>query len=128
MKKYVEVMSNINITLTGGLQYMDSTNPDAHIADRLNVKPLWSDLTCDIKAGAHVYPGEIVNWNTFKALKNQKVLTVMREFDSESEIETEDKTDVDSTKSKLEKAKAKIEESKKLKKKEDNSLEQIAGD
>ena len=76
MKDYVKIQSNITITVTSGLQYEDVTNKDAHIPDRLKISPAWPKLTVLIEQGQHWYPGEIAEWNTVKALEEDKILTI----------------------------------------------------
>ena len=76
MKKYVKIQSSININVTSGLYNLDVTNPDAHIPDRLKVKPVWPKITCMIYQGVGWYPSEIVKWNTVKNLVKDKVITI----------------------------------------------------
>lgn len=76
MAKFVRIQSEKTINVTAGLQHQDVTNPDAHIPDRLKVSPSWPKLTVLIKRGAHWYPAEIAEWNTVKALANDKILTI----------------------------------------------------
>lgn len=83
MKKFVTIHSDINITVTPGLQNKDVTNPDAHVPDRLKVSPSWSSCLVDIKKGAGVYPSEIVNWPTVKALVANKTFTIGEYVDSD---------------------------------------------
>lgn len=73
---YVRIQSTKTINVTMGLQNQDVTNPDAHVPDRLKVNPLWPKLTVLIKEGVHWYPSEIAEWNTVKALANDKILTI----------------------------------------------------
>lgn len=76
MAKFVRIQSEKTINVTAGLQHQDVTNPDAHIPDRLKISPSWPKLTVLIKRGAHWYPAEIAEWNTVKALANDKILTI----------------------------------------------------
>lgn len=75
-KKYVRIQSTMNIAVTAGLQVQDLTDKNAPIADRLKVQAAWPKLTVLIEKGQHVYPIEIVEWETVKALENAGVLTI----------------------------------------------------
>lgn len=75
-KKYVRIQSTMNIAVTPGLQVQDLTDKNALIADRLKVQAAWPKLTVLIEKGQHVYPIEIVEWETVKALENAGVLTI----------------------------------------------------
>lgn len=75
-KEYVIIQSNISIRVTPGLQNQDVTNPDAHVADRLKVSPLWPEATVLIRAGQHTYPAYIREWPSVQALAKDKVLTI----------------------------------------------------
>lgn len=75
-KEFIRIQSSKTINVTGGLQNKDVTNPDAHIPDRLKVQPTWPKLTCLIKEGVGVYPAEIVDWNTVKALQKDGIITI----------------------------------------------------
>lgn len=76
MKKFVRIQSERTIMVTAGLQNMDVTNKDAHVADRLKISPMWPKTTCLIKKGAYWYPAEITLWNTVKNLAKDKILTI----------------------------------------------------
>ena len=82
MKAYVKIQSEKSIYVTPGLQHQDVTNPDAHVADRLKVSPLWPRCTVLIKKGVHWYPSEITEWRTVRALERDKVLTIGESSDS----------------------------------------------
>lgn len=90
MKKFVRIQSEIDITVTGGLQNVDLSNPDAHIADRLKVNALWPRLAVRISRGAHWYPSEIAEWNTVKNLQKDKLLTIGEFSDSCDESGVQD--------------------------------------
>ena len=75
-KNYVRIQSDITITVTGGLQHKDNTDKDAHIADKLKISPSWNKLKVDIKKGKGIYPSEIVEWSTVKALEKDGILTI----------------------------------------------------
>lgn len=74
--KYVRIQSSVTIQVTAGLQHEDVTNKDAHVPDRLKVSPEWPKTTVLIVAGTHMYPSEIVEWNTVKALENANIITI----------------------------------------------------
>ena len=76
MAKFVQIQSSVTIRVTTGLQNKDVTNPDAHVPDRLKVNPEWPKHQVLIKAGAHRYPAEIVEWPSVKALAADKILTI----------------------------------------------------
>lgn len=76
MKPYVRIQSSKTINVTCSLDYQDVTNKDAHVPDRLKINPLWPKATVLIKTGAGIYPSEIVEWPTVKALQKDKVLTI----------------------------------------------------
>lgn len=76
MYKFVTIHSNRNIYVTAGLTYDDVTNPDAHVPDRLKINPTWVKTRTLIKQGAGVYPAEITEWNSVKALVKSKVITI----------------------------------------------------
>lgn len=75
-KPYVTIQSNVTIKVTPGLQANDVTNPDAHVPDRLKVSPAWPRATVLIRQGQGIYPAEIAEWPTVKALQKDKVLTI----------------------------------------------------
>lgn len=81
-KPYVRIHSSVTINVTPGLQNQDVTNKDAHVPDRLKVSPLWPKLTVLIQAGEGIYPSEIANWPTVKALEHDKVLTIGQFLDN----------------------------------------------
>lgn len=76
MTKMVQIHSNITIRVTTGLQNQDVTNVDAHIPDRLKVNPEWPKHQVLIRAGQGIYPAEIVEWPSVKALAADKILTI----------------------------------------------------
>lgn len=76
MSKTIRIQSTTTITVTPGLQYMDKTNPDAHIPDRLKVSALWPRAMVMIKKGIDYYPAEIRNWDSVKALEKDGILTI----------------------------------------------------
>ena len=98
MAKMVRIHSTITINVTTGLQHKDVTNPDAHIPDRLKVSAEWPRHTVLIREGQHLYPAEIKNWNTVKALANDKVLTIGEEIETDN-LSEEELKNVDTAKS-----------------------------
>ena len=76
MAKMVQIHSNITIRVTTGLQNQDVTNVDAHIPDRLKVNPEWPKHQVLIRAGQGIYPAEIVEWPSVKALVADKIFTI----------------------------------------------------
>jgi len=88
-KAYVQISSTKTIQVTCGLQFMDVTNPDAHVPDRLRVLEKWSNSIILVKKGAHDYPVEILEWPTVKALVEAKVFTVGEEKDTTTEDSAE---------------------------------------
>lgn len=76
MAKMVQIHSNVTIRVTTGLQNEDVTNPDAHIPDRLKVNPEWPKYQVLIRAGQGMYPAEIAEWPSVKALAADKILTI----------------------------------------------------
>lgn len=89
MKKYVRIQSTKNINVVGGLQTLDmSSEVPGH--ERLNSKPMWTNLTILIKQGAHFYPGIVAEWESVKTLQNKEILTIGQFSDTcpnEAEIE-----------------------------------------
>ena len=75
-KKYVRIMSTMNIAVTPGLQFSDYTDEKKMVPNKLNIKPRWQNATVEIKIGTHYYPAEITKWNTVKALVEKNILTI----------------------------------------------------
>lgn len=92
MAKMVKIHSTMTINVTAGLQNKDVTNPDAHVADRLKVSAEWPRHTVLIREGQHLYPAEIKNWNTVKALANDKILTIGEEVEVDESKLTEEES------------------------------------
>lgn len=88
-KKFVTIQSSIDIAVTAGLQALDVTNKDAHVPDRLKVQALWPRLSVMIYKGVGKYPAEIAEWESVKALAENKILTIGAISDEASEKETE---------------------------------------
>lgn len=91
MKDYIYIQSTTSIVVTAGLQNENVTNPDAHIPDRLKVNPIWPKLRIMIKAGRHIYPKLITEWNSVKALVKDGILTIGEETDSPNDKKMEEK-------------------------------------
>lgn len=81
MGRFVRIQSSRTINVTGGLQLINATNENSQNPDRLNVRPLWPDLTVLIKAGIGYYPAVIQEWETVKSLADREVLTIGKEVD-----------------------------------------------
>lgn len=109
-KKYVRIHSKRTIQVTSGLQHNDVTNPDAHVPDRLKVSPSWPKCLVIISQGSHLYPSEIVDWPTVKALAKDKILTIGEFTDTLDEEDAK----VAETKITLEENLKKINKTKKL--------------
>ena len=75
-KPYVRIQSQQTIRVTVGLNNQDNTNPDAHVADRLKISSLWPKAMMVINVGAHLYPSEIIDWPTVRALEKDGVITI----------------------------------------------------
>lgn len=93
-KPYVRIQSSKTIKVTAGLQLQDVTNKDAHVPDRLKVNPLWPKTTVLIREGAGIYPSEVTEWPTVKALQKDGILTVGEYLDTASEEEQTVKTNL----------------------------------
>ena len=81
MKNYIRITSEIDVAVSAGLQSINMTNKDAHVADRLNVKSAWVGTRILIKKGTGYYPAEIGQWGAVKSLAKDKVLTIGEEVD-----------------------------------------------
>lgn len=81
MSKFVTIHSEETIRVTAGLDYIDATNMESRKDDFKNIKQNWSKVYMLILKGKHVYPAEIAEWPTVKALEKDKVLTVSFEID-----------------------------------------------
>lgn len=85
----IRIQSKTTITVTPGLQHKDVTNPDAHIPDRLKVSPLWPKAMVMIKEGVGMYPAEIAEWPTVKALEKKGILTLGNIIEENENAEAE---------------------------------------
>lgn len=100
MKKYVRITSEIDIMVSAGLQSINMSNKDAHVADRLNVKSAWVGTRILITKGTGYYPSEIKEWDSVKALAKDKLLSLSDEVDEIPGSEDEAKK-AETTKTKL---------------------------
>lgn len=99
MKNYVRITSEMDVTVSAGLQSINMTNKDAHVADRLNVKSAWVGTRILIRKGTSYYPAEIAQWDAVKALAKDKVLTIGEEVDEiADDAETAKKAAAEKTK------------------------------
>lgn len=76
MSQFVLIQSQQNVRVTRGLDVIDNTNYNSDIPNRANYRPNWTKSTVIIKAGQHVYPAEIAEWKSVKALQKDRVLTI----------------------------------------------------
>lgn len=112
MAKMVQIHSNVTIRVTTGLQNQDVTNPDAHIPDRLKVNPEWPKYQVLIRAGQGMYPAEIAEWPSVKALVADKILTIGAISDvADSTLTPEQQKDVMAAKEAKEEFKLGVSES-----------------
>lgn len=81
MKKFVRIQSDVDIMVSAGLQSINMSNRDAHVADRLNVKSAWVGTRILITKGTAYYPAEISKWDSVIALAKDKLLTIGEEVD-----------------------------------------------
>lgn len=86
MKQFVKINSTINIEVYPDLDAIDTTNPNAAMADRLSVKPNWV-YPILIRTGIHFYPCEVKNWKSVRCLEKDKVLSISEEVDDVPEDE-----------------------------------------
>lgn len=89
MKKFIRIQSEKNIEVTEGLQSIDMTNRDAHVADRLRVASAWVQSRVMIKKGSALYPACIQEWDSVKQLVKLGVLTLGFETDECDDPEAE---------------------------------------
>lgn len=113
MKKYVKIQSQRNIQVTGGLSFLDMTDPKQAVANKLKVQPLWSKEKLKIRVGSAWYPSYITEWPTVKSLNKQGVITIGEFADTlPDDIPNEEKNEVVANEQKLEEAKMEIERQK----------------
>ena len=85
--KFITIDSKLDITVTNGLLNVDKTNYSSKVGNNLNVAPLWTRTAIHIKKGKHLYPAEIVEWNSVKVLEANDTFTIGREVDEGSQEE-----------------------------------------
>lgn len=113
MKKYVKIQSQRNIQVTGGLSFLDMTDPKQAVANKLKVQPLWSKEKLKIRVGSAWYPSYITEWPTVKSLNKQGIITIGEFADTlPDDIPNEEKNEVVANEQKLEEAKMEIERQK----------------
>lgn len=81
MKDFVRIQATRSVEVYPGMQYVNMTNPDAHVGDRLRVAATWVNSRVMLKQGAFDYPAEIQDWETVRALARDKVITIGEELD-----------------------------------------------
>jgi len=104
MKNYIRIQSKIDVAVTAGLQSINMSNKDAHVADRLNVKSAWVGTRVLVHKGIGVYPNELKNWDSVKSLVKNGILTLGEEYE---EVPT-DLVDCMTTKKESEEAKKRL--------------------
>jgi len=113
MKKYVKIQSSKNIQVTGGLSFLDLTDPKAAIPNKMKVQPLWSKEKIKLKMGSAWYPSYITEWATVKALNNDGIITIGEFVDTlPDNVPEEEKDEVIQYEQKLKEAKMEIERQK----------------
>jgi hypothetical protein len=75
MKRFIRIQSKKNISVSAGLQSIDMSNRDAHVADRFNVSPAWTATSVLIKVDVAYYPAAIANWPAVKKLSEIGLLS-----------------------------------------------------
>lgn len=118
MKKYVKIQSSKNIQVTGGLSFLDMTDPKQAVPNKLKVQPLWSKEKIKLKVGSAWYPSYITEWATVKSLNKDGVITIGEFVDIlPDNVPAEEKDEVIQHEQKLKEAKMEIERQKKSTKK-----------
>lgn len=108
--KLVRIQSTKTIKVTSGLQLLDVTNPDAHVADRLKVSAEWPKLTVLIKEGVGEYPAEIIEWPTVKALVKDKIFTIGEKLDATTDDQVKEIEKFERDKKSIKKEKKNLDE------------------
>lgn len=113
MKKYVKIQSSKNIQVTGGLSFLDMTDPKQAVPNKMKVQPLWSKEKIKLKVGSAWYPSYITEWATVKSLNKDGVITIGEFVDTlPDNIPAEEKDEVFQHEQKLKEAKMEIERQK----------------
>lgn len=123
MSEFIRIQSKIDINVTPGLQYDDHTNYDSDLPNRLKVSPSWPKAIVHIKVGVDIYPAEIREWETVKALEKSGVITVGDAIEEPTEEKTKEATSLRVAMEKIEDASKKAPSNKKKKK---TTLEEAA--
>lgn len=77
--KFITIHSEITIMVTPGLQHKDVTNPDSRLENKLRINPNWQNAGILILKGKGVYPAEIAEWPTVKALVANEKFTINKD-------------------------------------------------
>ncbi len=106
-KNYVQIHSSITINVTGGLEYLNLTNPKLiNVKDSLKISPQWPKSTITIKEGQHYYPSEVADYKTVKKLVSLGKLTISQFYEELPEdMNGVEKDEVKMQKNKLERVK-----------------------
>lgn len=113
MKKYVKIQSSKNIQVTGGLSFLDMTDPKQAVPNKLKVQPLWSKEKIKLKVGSAWYPSYITEWATVKSLNKDGVITIGEFVDNlPDNVPAEEKDEVIQHEQKLKEAKMEMERQK----------------
>lgn len=113
MKKYVKIQSSKNIQVTGGLSFLDLTDPKQAIPNKLKIQPLWSKEKIKLKMGSAWYPSYITEWSTVKSLNKDGVITIGEFADTlPDNVSEEEKNEVIAHEQRLKEARMEIERQK----------------
>lgn len=113
MKKYVKIQSSKNIQVTGGLSFLDLTDPKQAIPNKLKIQPLWSKEKIKLKMGSAWYPSYITEWSSVKALNKDGVITIGEFADTlPDNVSEEEKNEVVAHEQRLKEARMEIERQK----------------
>ena len=82
MKRFIRIQSSKNIMVTAGLQSIDMTNRDAHVADRFSVAQMWTGTRVLVKKDVAYYPAVISTWPVVKKLAELGTLSFGETTDS----------------------------------------------
>ena len=74
--KQVKIQSTITIHVNKNLEYKDFTESNSDTKNKLKIIPDWVSQTVRIDKGVGLYPAEIAEWDSVKALEKANVLTV----------------------------------------------------
>ena len=82
MKRFIRIQSSKNIAVTAGLQSIDMSNKDAHVADRLNIAQVWTGTRVLVKKDVGYYPAVMSTWPAVKKLAELGVLSFGEQTDT----------------------------------------------